>query len=250
MSKVLVSEANLTAIGDAIRYKNGSTAKYKPSEMAGAIRNIAGSSGGSSGDSIEFLNYVSLANQYIDTGITPEPEYLYSYSFSTSIQAGWYALLGCRVSDGYSKSFGIVKTPSFGQIRLDFDDPDIDGTSTTVSAFNTLASHSIYRFYGDGTKIYASSLNKSEEYTKKSISASTTSGLTASIYLGAYHEQDNNSAIFTNPYINIYIFKITDGETLIGNFIPATCNGKNGMYETLKNRFHGVDGTIKSVRLS
>lgn len=40
MSKVLVDEANLTAIGDAIRNKNGSYDTYKPSEMAGAINDI------------------------------------------------------------------------------------------------------------------------------------------------------------------------------------------------------------------
>lgn len=40
MSKVLVTESYLTDIGDAIRNKNGSTAKYKPSEMAGAINDI------------------------------------------------------------------------------------------------------------------------------------------------------------------------------------------------------------------
>lgn len=40
MSKVLVTESYLTAIGDAIRSKNSSTTKYKPSEMAGAINDI------------------------------------------------------------------------------------------------------------------------------------------------------------------------------------------------------------------
>lgn len=40
MSKVLVTESYLTDIGDAIRNKNGSTTKYKPSEMAGAINAI------------------------------------------------------------------------------------------------------------------------------------------------------------------------------------------------------------------
>ena len=40
MSKVLVTESYLTAIGDAIRNKNGSTIKYKPSEMADAINDI------------------------------------------------------------------------------------------------------------------------------------------------------------------------------------------------------------------
>ena len=36
----LVNKSTLTAIGDAIRAKNGSTTKYKPSEMANAIKNI------------------------------------------------------------------------------------------------------------------------------------------------------------------------------------------------------------------
>lgn len=40
MSKVLVTESYLTDIGDAIRNKNGSTTKYKPGEMAAAIKNI------------------------------------------------------------------------------------------------------------------------------------------------------------------------------------------------------------------
>lgn len=40
MSKVLVTESYLTAIGDAIRSKNSSTTKYKPSEMADAINDI------------------------------------------------------------------------------------------------------------------------------------------------------------------------------------------------------------------
>lgn len=42
MSKVLVTESYLTDIGDAIRAKNKSTTKYKPSEMAKAIESIVG----------------------------------------------------------------------------------------------------------------------------------------------------------------------------------------------------------------
>lgn len=48
MSKVLVNETSLTAIGDAIRSKNGTENKYKPSEMAAAIGAIpVGGNGGS-----------------------------------------------------------------------------------------------------------------------------------------------------------------------------------------------------------
>ena len=40
MGKVLVSESSLTNIANAIRNKNGSTTKYKPAAMAGAIAEI------------------------------------------------------------------------------------------------------------------------------------------------------------------------------------------------------------------
>ena len=42
MSKVLVSEENLTNIANVIKEKNGETATYKPNEMAGAIQNAEG----------------------------------------------------------------------------------------------------------------------------------------------------------------------------------------------------------------
>lgn len=47
MANVLVQDSSLTAIGNAIREKNGSSTTYKPAEMAAAISAIAtGGSGG------------------------------------------------------------------------------------------------------------------------------------------------------------------------------------------------------------
>lgn len=46
MSKVLVNDANLSAIAGAIREKNGEETQYKPSEMAEAIRNLPSGGGG------------------------------------------------------------------------------------------------------------------------------------------------------------------------------------------------------------
>ena len=43
MGRVLVTDTHLTNIANAIRYKNGTAATYKPSEMAAAINNITGS---------------------------------------------------------------------------------------------------------------------------------------------------------------------------------------------------------------
>ena len=46
MSNVLVEESSLQNIADAIRGKNKSIDKYKPSEMANAINNIQTLNGG------------------------------------------------------------------------------------------------------------------------------------------------------------------------------------------------------------
>ena len=56
MSKVLVSEENLTNIANAIREKNGETTTYKPGDMATAIQNI--SSGGDSELEVSFMSSI------------------------------------------------------------------------------------------------------------------------------------------------------------------------------------------------
>lgn len=42
MANVLVQDSSLTAVGNAIRAKNGSTTLYKPAEMAAAIQALGG----------------------------------------------------------------------------------------------------------------------------------------------------------------------------------------------------------------
>ena len=61
MSKVMVNESSLTAIGEAIRGKNGTTNTYKPSEMAAAISSIPAGGGGN----LDFSNleYVQLTSK-------------------------------------------------------------------------------------------------------------------------------------------------------------------------------------------
>lgn len=46
MANVLVNDTSLTAIGNAIREKNGETTLYKPAEMATAIQALATGGGG------------------------------------------------------------------------------------------------------------------------------------------------------------------------------------------------------------
>ena len=67
VEKGLVSKSALTAIGNAIRAKNGSTTKYKPSEMAAAISNLQGGDFTvATSDKFNF-NVVQSANQVINS---------------------------------------------------------------------------------------------------------------------------------------------------------------------------------------
>ena len=59
MSKVMVNESSLTAIGEAIRGKNGTTNTYKPSEMAAAISNIPAGGGNFDFSNLEYVQLTS-----------------------------------------------------------------------------------------------------------------------------------------------------------------------------------------------
>ena len=66
MANVLVEETSLSNIASAIRVKNGSTAVYKPGEMAAAITNLP--TGGSSGGENDFLTR-SGSGEYVNDRI-------------------------------------------------------------------------------------------------------------------------------------------------------------------------------------
>lgn len=59
MSKVMVNESSLTAIGEAIRGKNGTTNTYKPSEMAAAISSIPAGGGNLDFSNLEYVQLTS-----------------------------------------------------------------------------------------------------------------------------------------------------------------------------------------------
>lgn len=69
MSKVMVNESSLTAIGAAIRGKNGTTNTYKPSEMAAAISSIP-----AGGGNLDFskLEYVQLTTKGNSSSVVPD----------------------------------------------------------------------------------------------------------------------------------------------------------------------------------
>lgn len=59
MSKVMINESSLSAIGEAIRGKNGTTNTYKPSEMAAAISSIPAGGGNLDFSNLEYVQLTS-----------------------------------------------------------------------------------------------------------------------------------------------------------------------------------------------
>lgn len=78
MSKVLVTESYLTDIGNAIRYKNGSTSQYKPSEMAGAINDIP-TQGSQDNTVINSILDRSISGNYVNDDLTEIGRYAFDF---------------------------------------------------------------------------------------------------------------------------------------------------------------------------
>lgn len=87
MAKVLVTDTNLTNIGNAIRNKNGTSTKYKPSEMAAAINAIVTGGGGGLPSGISKIAYGTdtITTEFTTTrrtinhnlGVTPDFVFYY-----------------------------------------------------------------------------------------------------------------------------------------------------------------------------
>jgi hypothetical protein len=75
MSKVFIEESTLTAIGDAIREKNGTTDMIAPLDMATVITNLPSGGGG---------NLALKTASWYNTGTT----YLTSFSLDFSKELG------------------------------------------------------------------------------------------------------------------------------------------------------------------
>lgn len=78
MSKVLVTESYLTAIGDAIRFKNGNTARYKPSEMAAAIKNIKTQDN----TAVNSIIDRTISGDYTNNEVTSVGKYAFTFCFN------------------------------------------------------------------------------------------------------------------------------------------------------------------------
>ena len=105
MSKVLVTESYLTAIGAAIRSQNSSTDRYKPSEMAGAINDITTQDN-------TVLNSIlnrSILGDYVNDDSTEVGSYAFAHcthltsvTFTKVTKISEYAFCFCRSLESIS----------------------------------------------------------------------------------------------------------------------------------------------------
>jgi len=119
---VLVSAATLTKIGDAIREKNGTVVKYKPSEMAGQIKNLSSSS-----TSADFSSVFNFKKVTIDPA-------LHAKSVKISLLDGDNELTTIHNDDlGMTKSsFKIEPTLESGYLPSNIYTAKIDSTNDAL----------------------------------------------------------------------------------------------------------------------
>ena len=139
MANVLVNDTSLTAIGNAIREKNGETTLYKPAEMATAITNLPSGGGGPdpivvTGDADNYFAYSTLAVEYIrlygntitTENITSASQMFYNYNGGTIPFALNYdpnarvTLVRCFQNCSFLKSLPIMNNLVPSELRYAF----------------------------------------------------------------------------------------------------------------------------------
>ena len=122
MANVLVEETSLSNIASAIRGKNGSTAVYKPGEMAAAITNLP--TGGSSGGEDDFLTR-SGSGEYVNDRIEKlGGGAFYQTNYST------ITLSNVKVMDGasvirYNNNLTTLNLPALTTITCTYIEPSV-----------------------------------------------------------------------------------------------------------------------------
>lgn len=116
MSKVLVTESYLSDIGNAIRSKNGGSTKYKPSEMAAAIKSLTGGSGQDN----TVLNSIldrSISGDYVNDDLTEIGEYAFSYCENLASATFMKATKVCKYAFESTTSLKSISLPEVKTIE-------------------------------------------------------------------------------------------------------------------------------------
>lgn len=125
MANVLVEETSLSNIASAIRGKNGSTAVYKPGEMAAAISNL--STSGSSGGEDDFLTR-SGSGEYINDRIEKlGGGAFYQTNYSTITLSNVKAMDGASIIR-FNNNLTTLNLPALTTITCTYIEPSVSAT--------------------------------------------------------------------------------------------------------------------------
>lgn len=210
IEKGLVSKSALTAIGDAIRAKNGSATKYKPSEMAAAISELQGGDFTvATSDKFNF-KVVQSANQVINS--TPAGKIVSNSDGTVSL----------TLTDNTTISPNTNYIP--GTIQRSYD----DSTHTyTVTATNA---EPISGLVQDGwSVVYQKNPSDSDFYTNADYTgmANTNEALQGNILVGGMQSYSNSSTSSYPSRANKIlkfknIFITSAGDSFLGNCTSLT----------------------------
>lgn len=173
MSKVLVTESYLTDIGNAIRNKNGSTIKYKPSEMAGAINDIP-TQGSQDNTVINSILDRSISGNYVNDDLTEIGEYAFAFckqltsaNFTKATKIGSNAFYNCtsleslslpevKEVDSYALGSVPLKYISLPKVEVLGNDTDFYGVFSFSNNIKTINIPSTIKSIGKNSFNYTS----------------------------------------------------------------------------------------------
>lgn len=139
MSKVLVTESYLSDIGDAIRSKNGGSTKYKPSEMAAAIKNIKAQDN----TAVNSIIDRAISGDYINNEVTRVGKY--AFAFCPDLKTVTMANATDINSNAFYNCTGLISA-NFPNVKTVYSSAfnSCGLTSITFNKLATLGSNSDY----------------------------------------------------------------------------------------------------------
>lgn len=180
--------------------------------------------GGLIPDGVELYDYIqSNGTQYIDTGYVPNnTSGIYLRAYCTT-SGGNHQAIGCRQTSGDTRWWINYSTT----LELSWN----QWTATLTGYTNT---------WTEVEHNYMNSRSAKVNGTSYSVTYPTLANITYPAYLFNSCNQGNLGTGFTGRISNV---KITEGTTIVRNFLPCTYLGEPGMWDTVENKFYRNQGT-------
>jgi len=226
-NKVGDAGATYTPTSDKMLYARWSTTNYTVTYNS----NLGLPSG------YKVLSYIeSTGTQYIDTGVKPTNTTGYEIKHSICADNSTdNIIIGAREDSGNTRfwtdiDWGPSKTIGWGYTLYSVDANRYPITNKAGTVVTTSLNYNNDRYGRVDGVVY-----------DNSIGSKTLSNLTKNIYIFAGN-YSGTASYFTSA--KVYSVKITEGTTLVRNFIPCISpSGEIGMYDTVGAKFYGNSGT-------